>query len=283
MMDEKEKQLKSRNRWIFDYIATFWLISMMIPGAYIGHEYINPVVFRYHPNWATFNSYLLYYGLFMVTTNWLMIKLTNTETPENYHSETENSLGSASYCNKCNRYKPPRSHHCNLCKKCILKQDHHCFFTGTCIGYSNQRFFIVFTFWMSFGFVYCFFIAIFYSMSSDWRTLPWYDYVVLPLTILRFLFGYLSFYEIFCLFLAHSLCVAVYGANFVFISQVYLLCNGLTSYERKIGLKSPMSKLPLKDLLKITFGKYWFLNFIFPIGLFTKVDCKSYNLNYRNM
>jgi len=30
------------------------------------------------------------------------------------------------YCLKCNRVKPPRSHHCRRCGTCVLKMDHHC-------------------------------------------------------------------------------------------------------------------------------------------------------------
>lgn len=264
---------KHGNRWIFDYLATLWLFTMIVPGSYIGYNYINPVVFKDHPYWMQLNSNLIYYGLFMLSTNWLLIRLTSNKVPECYKLQTKNSdcNEQLDFCKHCNHYKPSRCHHCNLCKRCILKQDHHCFFTSTCIGYENQRFFIVFTFWMGLGFVYSFFIAIVYSMSSEWRTLPLYDYVLLPLSFLRYLFGYLTSYEIFCLFVAHSLCVAIYAANFLFITQIYLMYWGLTSFENKKGLQSPVSHLPLTSLLKLTFGPLWFINFIFPIGLFTSV------------
>lgn len=30
------------------------------------------------------------------------------------------------WCHKCDRPKPPLSHHCSICETCVLKMDHHC-------------------------------------------------------------------------------------------------------------------------------------------------------------
>ena len=30
------------------------------------------------------------------------------------------------FCELCNGYKAPRSHHCRKCNRCVLKMDHHC-------------------------------------------------------------------------------------------------------------------------------------------------------------
>jgi len=29
-------------------------------------------------------------------------------------------------CDKCNCYKPARTHHCSICQRCVLRMDHHC-------------------------------------------------------------------------------------------------------------------------------------------------------------
>ncbi|CAK0902305.1 unnamed protein product [Prorocentrum cordatum] len=50
------------------------------------------------------------------------------------------------YCERCQYWKPPRSHHCSICAKCVLRMDHHCPFTGNCIGIRNHGFFVLFWF-----------------------------------------------------------------------------------------------------------------------------------------
>ncbi|CAD8153153.1 unnamed protein product [Paramecium pentaurelia] len=59
-------------------------------------------------------------------------------------------------CNKCNSWKPPRAHHCRRCNKCIFKMDHHCEWTNNCIGALNQKYFVLFLFY-----VFCYIITIF--------------------------------------------------------------------------------------------------------------------------
>lgn len=61
------------------------------------------------------------------------------------------------YCEPCNRIRPPRCEHCVVCDECVLRVDHHCFFVGnSCIGFNNQKFFILYCLYFSMG---CFSIA----------------------------------------------------------------------------------------------------------------------------
>lgn len=47
--------------------------------------------------------------------------------------------------------KPERAHHCRTCGTCILKFDHHCPWINQCVGLGNERYFILFMLWFSFG------------------------------------------------------------------------------------------------------------------------------------
>uniref|UniRef100_A0A0N5AF87 Palmitoyltransferase n=1 Tax=Syphacia muris TaxID=451379 RepID=A0A0N5AF87_9BILA len=47
-------------------------------------------------------------------------------------------------CYRCNRYKPPRTHHCSICGRCVLHMDHHCVWINQCVGLHNHRYFYQF-------------------------------------------------------------------------------------------------------------------------------------------
>ncbi|KAI8878687.1 zf-DHHC-domain-containing protein [Backusella circina FSU 941] len=57
---------------------------------------------------------------------------------------SEQGMVDVRFCNKCDSYKPPRSHHCKQCKRCVLKMDHHCPWINNCVGYNNYSYFIRF-------------------------------------------------------------------------------------------------------------------------------------------
>ena len=58
-------------------------------------------------------------------------------------------LGEAvSYCKKCRGSKPFRAHHCSTCNRCIQRMDHHCPWINNCVGAYNQKFFVLFCFYI---------------------------------------------------------------------------------------------------------------------------------------
>ncbi|KAK9451960.1 DHHC palmitoyltransferase-domain-containing protein [Limtongia smithiae] len=49
------------------------------------------------------------------------------------------------WCNRCDGFKPDRSHHSNELDRCILKMDHYCPYVGSIIGFRNYKLFYHFS------------------------------------------------------------------------------------------------------------------------------------------
>ncbi|KAG2483508.1 hypothetical protein HYH03_017618 [Edaphochlamys debaryana] len=69
------------------------------------------------------------------------------------------------WCRRCNRGKPPLSHHCSICNRCVLKMDHHCVWMANCVGFFNYHYFMLFLWWMWVGSAY--------SALVYWLHVPW--------------------------------------------------------------------------------------------------------------
>ena len=165
-------------------------------------------------------------------------------------------------CYVCQLPKPPRSHHCSACGKCILKRDHHCFMTGVCIGFFNQRYFMVFCFYLAICSFWGMYLMVCYLHHHAPSHLVWYDYF-LPCTVIKWLMGYMPLH----IFIQIVLCYFLWwsgpaGLGF-FVWQVMVIAMGKTTYElrRKVRVKSYTS---IKENFKSVFGNYWLINFIFP-------------------
>jgi len=50
--------------------------------------------------------------------------------------------------------KPARTHHCSVCNECVFLMDHHCPWVNNCVGLENQRYFLLFIYYLLIGIVY---------------------------------------------------------------------------------------------------------------------------------
>ncbi|KAJ8673476.1 hypothetical protein QAD02_004738 [Eretmocerus hayati] len=64
--------------------------------------------------------------------------------PYNWTPESDRNRQFLQFCNVCQGYKAPRSHHCRKCNRCVLKMDHHCPWINNCVGHYNHGYFTAF-------------------------------------------------------------------------------------------------------------------------------------------
>lgn len=180
-------------------------------------------------------------------------------------TEEQNPL-SWTRCDKCDLNIPPRAHHCNVCQKCILKRDHHCYMIGNCIGFKNQRFFTVLTFYTAIAGCFGGYYTYYYIQSACWtETSSWTD-LIPPVAIVRGLFGSL---ELRCvLAVIHIYLEMLFGfIGFIYLlSQLSIIIEGKTLYElaKRIPVRSTTT---INQNFRSVFGDFWALNFIFPMHI----------------
>ena len=166
-------------------------------------------------------------------------------------------------CLICQCQRPPRTHHCPLCKMCVLKRDHHCFFTGTCIGLRNQRHFVVFSFWASVATLYSIAHALAYIFITLIPRNTYWD-ILLPITVFRYLFGYTTGNDTVMVLMLYSVVWFCFTSLGFFTEQVRIIRHGTTSFESDNGIKI-INTNRLSDNVRAVFGRYWALNFLFPL------------------
>jgi hypothetical protein len=75
------------------------------------------------------------------------------------------------FCDVCNGFKVPRSHHCRKCGRCVKKMDHHCPWINNCVGHANHGHFIGFLFFAVCGSLHAavtLSMSLYYGLNRQW-------------------------------------------------------------------------------------------------------------------
>lgn len=211
-----------------------------------------------------------------IITNFTMLSVRNSYLP----SDGTGVLPGPdwTHCTTCDRSVPPRTHHCILCQRCILWRDHHCFFTGSCIGILNQRYFILFCIYCAVGSAYSVYVnAVFLSMShASSFSVQFYDFIF-PLTVLEWLFGFQTLGFVYFVALVYVSGFTTCGATGVAVWQLFLIAQGQTSFEYSEG--RGRKSLGIVRNIRMVFGPYWFLKFLFPFPIDDHLRWWKWNLS----
>ncbi len=172
------RQIKSMNYSKLEVFYSFGLsLAIVLNFLLYAHEFCYTVLISKHRNVNLAFAYLAFESLMLIFVLWFyflvvfsahkpinneyflnkrILKVDSTLTVkqnrclENQLKKrgllvlTRNAHGQVRVCVICNIIQPDRAYHCKKCGKCILKRDHHCPWLYNCIGFSNQKYFVLF-------------------------------------------------------------------------------------------------------------------------------------------
>lgn len=158
-------------------------------------------------------------------------------------------------CPKCCSIKPERAHHCSVCQRCVRKMDHHCPWVNNCVGENNQKYFVLFTFYIAVISSHAFFLAISHfviCINSDWKQ---HSNHSPPATIILLL-----------LLIFESLLFAIF-TMVMFGTQIQAIWNDETGIEQLKKEAVKWQKHSPWRSLRAVFGRFsltWFSPFTTP-------------------
>ncbi|CAO1632148.1 unnamed protein product [Sympodiomycopsis kandeliae] len=106
--------------------------------------------------------------------------------------------------------KPERTHHCSICKTCIVKYDHHCPWLNQCVGLYNERYFMMFLFYLSTGCM----VVVATGWRPFWKAAHLFDLWSHPLVPRPFML------LTFILALIMGICLIIMGGNHLLLVSV---------------------------------------------------------------
>ncbi|CAD7076612.1 unnamed protein product [Hermetia illucens] len=158
-------------------------------------------------------------------------------------------------CPKCCSIKPDRAHHCSVCQRCIRKMDHHCPWVNNCVGESNQKYFVLFTFYIASISAHSLFLVInqfTICIKHEWRECSPYSP---PATV--FLLLFLTF---------EALLFAVFTMIMLF-TQLSAIWNDETGIEQLKKEEARWMRKSRWKSIQSVFGRFslgWFSPFTKP-------------------
>ncbi|KAK3578256.1 hypothetical protein CHS0354_011579 [Potamilus streckersoni] len=236
-----------------------------------------PYMKQYYHNTSSFKTFLSYYIYISIITNYLLI-LTHqkkshfssdhlTELPfragNDFQKQHDVPLDWTK-CKHCNIHVPLRTRHCSVCRVCTLKKDHHCYFTACCVGFYNQKYFIIFSFYGIVGGTFALYHLIFFLNSSyaPFLSVQIYKYF-LPYAFMSVLFGYTSFFELLLVMFLFLHVSSTAASTYYFLWQMFLIFRNQTSYE--FLKRTRTVDMTVSEHLQSVFGPYWLISFLVPV------------------
>lgn len=153
-------------------------------------------------------------------------------------------------CAKCYSIKPERAHHCSVCKRCIRKMDHHCPWINNCVGESNQKYFVLFTFYIAAISLHALIMVVIHFIQcfdSQWRDCSLFSPPTTIIFLITLTFEGLLFFLFTCI---------------MFCTQLHSMCYDETGIEQLKNERHGRGKskwLNIKAVFGDKFSYEWFL------------------------
>ncbi|RWS14750.1 palmitoyltransferase ZDHHC6-like protein [Dinothrombium tinctorium] len=128
-------------------LTTLYLTGMWLPPSHSWLAFANHIVFLAMVGVTLYNFFCaVLIGPGYLPLQWVPNDKRNTRYLQ--------------YCQICDGYKAPRSHHCRKCNRCVLKMDHHCPWINNCCGHFNHFYFVCFLFYSVLGSMHSLFLLV---------------------------------------------------------------------------------------------------------------------------
>ena len=171
--------------------------------------------------------------------------------------EKEAAVAKMSFCSKCQRYRPARTHHCSMCGRCVQRMDHHCPWVANCVGFRNHKYFLQ---------------CLFYCSIGSWISGLSCANLVLESK------GDCEFVTFLGMGSALGIAVVIGGLG---IFHLWLLMNNLTTIEMRTSSIFNVFDLGAEKNLKQIFGSSW-LSYLLPIPYKPEGDGMRFPVFIRN-